>query len=74
MIDHVCTFVERNLVTWLNKHGKPVLFDRAGVLKAVNISTQKLAERTSTQITGQDFLVATMDEIMKPMSSSTCGK
>lgn len=64
MIDHVSTFVERNLVTWVDKHGRPILFDRDAVLWSVNLSTKALAERTGTSITNPDFLVATMDEVM----------
>lgn len=41
LVDHVCTFVESNQVTWLDKHGRPVKFDRQRVLD-VSVSTVEI--------------------------------
>ena len=44
MIDHVCTFVERNQVMWTNKHGEPLLFNREHVLKRVQSKIEDLSD------------------------------
>ena len=41
LVDHVCTFVENNQVQWLDKHGRPVKFDRQRVLD-VAVSTVEI--------------------------------
>lgn len=40
LIDHVCTFVERNQVTWTDVHDRPIKFDR---VRAANHAADKIA-------------------------------
>ena len=32
LVDHVCSFVESNQVTWLDKHGRKIKFDRERIM------------------------------------------
>ena len=41
-MDHVCTFVERNQVKWLDMHNRPLIFDRASILKGSVITVDCL--------------------------------
>ena len=40
LIDHVCTFVERNQVTWNDVHDRPIKFDR---VRAAECAADKVA-------------------------------
>ena len=40
LIDHVCTFVERNQVTWNDVHDRPIKFDR---VRAADRAADKIA-------------------------------
>ena len=40
LIDHVCTFVERNQVMWNDVHDRPLKFDR---VRAVDRAADKIA-------------------------------
>ena len=39
LIDHVCTFVERNQVTWKDVHDRPIKFNR---VRAANHANNKI--------------------------------
>jgi hypothetical protein len=42
LVDHVCTFVERNQVPWTDKHGKNITFPRNGINAAAAKSCERL--------------------------------
>ena len=42
LVDHVCTFVERNQVPWTDKHGANIKFSRAAVLATATASCERI--------------------------------
>jgi serine/threonine protein phosphatase PrpC len=44
-VDHVCSFVERNQVTWYDKHNRPIKFDRKLITESVTITITELREK-----------------------------
>jgi len=74
LVDHVCTFVEKNQVTWLDKHGRPVKFDRERVLD-VAISTVDIMRMVhkDKDIHQKYYLIAIFDEIQN-LNAIACDK
>ena len=57
LVDHVCAFVERNPVTWVDISGKPIIFDRADVFRRCEDSVAETSSKKRT-------LVAIFDALM----------
>jgi hypothetical protein len=70
LVDHVCTFVERNQVQWIDKHGRPLKFDRVDVMKSCVASVdavravQAFAKKDLDDVDSKFYLLAIFDEIM----------
>jgi len=65
LVDHVCTFVESNQVQWLDKHGRPMKFDRQKILD-IAVSTVHILRVVykDKDINQKYYLIAIFDEIM----------
>ena len=42
LVDHICQYVETNQVTWLDKHDRPIQFNRKLILKNVAVTIEAL--------------------------------
>eukprot|EP00934_Nitzschia_sp_Nitz4_P007937 Nitzschia sp. Nitz4//scaffold21_size171442//104174//108556//NITZ4_002174-RA/size171442-augustus-gene-0.186-mRNA-1//1//CDS//3329542450//7927//frame0 len=69
LVDHVCTFVERNQVPWTDKHGSKIKFPRGGVYASANTSCLRVksARRSSDKeeaLPAGMYLLSVFDAIM----------
>lgn len=83
-MDHVCAFVERNQVQWVDLHETPVEFDRVAIITSVvttiaclrcnqRLKSQEDKSKKPTQqdkygIGNEYFLLSIFDEIMNTMA------
>ena len=76
LVDHVCTFVESNQVKWLDKHGRPVKFDRERIFD-IAVSTVDILrvvhKDKDVDIDQRYYLIAIFDEIMN-INAIACDK
>lgn len=50
LLDHVCTFVERNPVPWVDKNENPILFDRTEVRQRCSTLCQQTESKKNTLV------------------------
>ena len=81
LIDHVCAFVERNQVQWLDLHSRPMTFKRPAILTEVlvTVSCFLFKEQYTAKQEGKDapqkvenpyYLLAVFDAIMNAMAKA----
>jgi len=83
LIDHVCAFVERNQVQWLDLHSRPMKFNHAAILMEVIITIEcfHFKEKLIAKEEGREvvfnekvdnpyYLVAIFDAIMGAMTKA----
>lgn len=69
MVDHVCTFVERNQVPWTDKHGNPIIFHRMTIYDRAEVSCRRIVQTrqqagNATPMDRSLYLLAVFDSIM----------
>lgn len=81
LIDHVCAFVERNQVPWLDLHSRRMEFKRSAILMEVMVTIEcfRFKEKYQAKVEGRDstdkvdnqyYLLATFDAIMNTMTKA----
>lgn len=81
LIDHVCAFTERNQVTWVDLHKRPIEFNRSAILMEVMITMEcyLFKEKYLAMQDGREavdrvdnpyYLLATFDAIMNTMAKA----
>jgi hypothetical protein len=78
LIDHVCTFVERNQVPWTDKHGVNIKFPRLAIYAAASASCERLQKNRIVSgnpgaLESGMYLLAVFDAIMN-FFTNACGK
>ncbi len=69
LVDHVCSFVERNQVPWSNKHGAAIIFSRTLMYNTAHDNIERLQEarnekKNKDSIPPGMYLLAIFDAIM----------
>ncbi len=81
LIDHVCAFVERNQVQWLDLHSRPIKFNLGAILIEVMITIEcfSFKEKYVSKQEGRElmetvdsryYLLAIFDAIMNTMAKA----
>lgn len=63
LVDHVCTFVERNPVPWLDNTGDRIFFDRDAVVDMVESYGEMFSKSIPWEEKKKCYLVAIMDQL-----------
>eukprot|EP00587_Corethron_hystrix_P002870 CAMPEP_0113315184 /NCGR_PEP_ID=MMETSP0010_2-20120614/10952_1 /TAXON_ID=216773 ORGANISM="Corethron hystrix, Strain 308" /NCGR_SAMPLE_ID=MMETSP0010_2 /ASSEMBLY_ACC=CAM_ASM_000155 /LENGTH=729 /DNA_ID=CAMNT_0000171631 /DNA_START=54 /DNA_END=2243 /DNA_ORIENTATION=+ /assembly_acc=CAM_ASM_000155 len=65
LVDHVCTFVERNTVPWNDKHGNKLAFDRESISDSVSTTCDilRLHRFKTKKIENAYYLLGIFDEL-----------
>lgn len=62
LLDHVCTFVERNQVPWTDKYGQKITFCRKSVHEQAKASCERLEEEG--ELNAELYLLSIFDALM----------
>ena len=81
LIDHVCAFVERNQVQWVDLHGRPINFKRSTILMEIMVTIEcfgfkekyeavQRGEEAVEKVDNGYYLLAIFDVIMNTMTKA----
>jgi serine/threonine protein kinase len=78
LVDHMCTFVERNQVPWTDKHGLLIKFPRGLIYTAASASCERLRKNRAVVVNDDPvalesgaYLLAVFDSIMNYFTKAT---
>uniref|UniRef100_A0A7S1CVT8 Protein kinase domain-containing protein n=1 Tax=Skeletonema marinoi TaxID=267567 RepID=A0A7S1CVT8_9STRA len=64
LVDHVCTFVERNQVPWNDKYGLPITFCRQKVCDQAKASCERIKLQEQGDLDNELYLLSIFDSLM----------
>ena len=64
LVDHVCTFVERNQVPWNDKYGQPIIFCRQTVCDQAKASCERVKNQEQGELDNELYLLSIFDSLM----------
>jgi len=64
LVDHVCTFVERNQVPWNDKYGLPIIFSRKTVYDQAKESCERIKLQEEGDLDNELYLLSIFDALM----------
>ncbi len=64
LVDHVCTFVERNQVPWNDKYGQRIIFCRQTVCDQAKASCERIKLQEQGDLDNELYLLSIFDSLM----------
>ena len=64
LVDHVCTFVERNQVPWNDKYGQRIIFCRQTVCDQAKASCERIELQEQGDLDNELYLLSIFDSLM----------
>lgn len=64
LVDHVCTFVERNQVPWNDKYGQRIIFCRQTVCDQAKASCERIKLQEQGELDNELYLLSIFDSLM----------
>ena len=64
LVDHVCTFVERNQVPWNDKYGQQIMFCRQTVCDQAKASCERIKLQEQGGLDNELYLLSIFDSLM----------